>query len=516
MTLTTQQFVFGAQAADTLMGQTGRDRLYGGAGNDTLSGLGGGDHLEGNADNDSLLGGAGADTLLGGTGDDSLDGGADADILKGGIGSDSYILRAADGVTMDRILDADGQGSIKVVASDGSETVLGQGAIQRLADGTNLWRSEDKRFTYGTLTESDNSTTLTISGSGVTARVSNFTSGQLGITLEGQAPTQITPQTGLIIAGDLQWVEPPQYDELGNALTTGVVAVDRPDRLYDSVGHDRINSGGGADQVYAIRGGDDWIQTGSAWDYAEGGAGNDLIELGSERDAALGGAGDDQMYGDLWTPLQPVLAQTVAAGSEQADLLSGGGGDDSAVGGAGADALFGGDGRDLLVGGAGDDNMFGDRNSRGTDYFYWSIGRESILDGAGNVVGTNLVSSWIDPQLGAGQDADLMFGGAGADAMTGDGGDDYLDGGLGADMIVGGAGADVIFGAEDDDRLHGDGDSLNTASFIYVAPSAHGNDRIDGGDGNDTVNQQRFVARGSFLPRTAANDSDCALSRWAA
>ena len=120
--------------------------------------------------------------MLGGTGNDTLDGGAGVDILTGGQGSDTYTLRASDS-GIDTITDSDGLGSIKVIIADTSETTLGTGTINKIAGANNKWESEDKRFTYTTSQESDGSATLLITGAGVTARVENFSSGNLGITL---------------------------------------------------------------------------------------------------------------------------------------------------------------------------------------------------------------------------------------------------------------------------------------------------------------------------------------------
>jgi Lipase (class 3)/RTX calcium-binding nonapeptide repeat (4 copies) len=129
---------------------------------------------------DRFTGGDDADLLFGGSGDDTLDGGAASDKLYGGQGDDTYILRAGDS-GIDTIVDADGLGSIKVIAVDGSETILG-GTLNKLASN-NGWESQDKRFTYTTITANDGSQVLTISGKGVAVRVNHFTSGNLGISL---------------------------------------------------------------------------------------------------------------------------------------------------------------------------------------------------------------------------------------------------------------------------------------------------------------------------------------------
>ncbi|MFI5556271.1 calcium-binding protein [Streptomyces sp. NPDC051738] len=70
----------------------GNDTINGGPGNDTISGLAGNDTLNGNAGNDTLTGGRGNDTHLGGEGNDTLnavDNMIANDSLDGGLGFDT-------------------------------------------------------------------------------------------------------------------------------------------------------------------------------------------------------------------------------------------------------------------------------------------------------------------------------------------------------------------------------------------------------------------------------------------
>jgi hypothetical protein len=68
-----------SQAAVTLLGGDGDDRLRGGFGVDTLEGGAGADELDGQAGDDTLHGGAGDDKLAGYDGADLIDGGAGTD-----------------------------------------------------------------------------------------------------------------------------------------------------------------------------------------------------------------------------------------------------------------------------------------------------------------------------------------------------------------------------------------------------------------------------------------------------
>lgn len=484
-----QLISFGSDIGDVLNGITSRfgDHIYGGGGNDTISGLAGDDYLEGNAADDNLQGDDGNDVVLGGAGNDTLDGGKDIDTLKGGQGNDIYILRAETSDVTDTIIDSDGLGSIKVYGSDGSETILSMSGGKKLADGTNIWQSQDQRFTFTLIADSPTANTLRIDGAGVKALVRNFTSGNLGIDLPGAAAVPANPTTNLTILGDLEPVEPLGYDELDNVITTNVAAPDRTDTLFDSTGDDKIDAGGGADLVTGLRGGNDWIGSAEGDDVVFEYGGDDLIELGAGRDLGYGGAGKDRIYGRTAVGFDVVLGQTVAAPATERDIIDGGSGDDTLVGDAAADALFGADGKDVILGGAGDDNMFGDRATSKTLYGIADVQRVETYDAQGNLVSRSVVFTALEHELPQVQDADLMLGGAGADMILGDGGDDYLDGGLDNDYVAGGAGADALLGAEGDDVLDGDGEPVGAASLGYVAPEFHGNDFLDGGAGDDKL-----------------------------
>ncbi|MEM9219690.1 MAG: SGNH/GDSL hydrolase family protein [Cyanobacteria bacterium P01_F01_bin.150] len=119
-------------------------------------------------------------------------------------------------------------------------------------------------------------------------------------------------------------------------------------------------------------------------------------------------------------------------GTQELEILIGGGlddrinarqGNDLVIGGFGNDRLLGRQGRDLLNGGP------------GLDYLKGGAGRDDLYGG-------------IDADiLGGGKHNDRLMGGLGADALLGGAGDDWLDGGRGSDSLFGGPGADTyVFG----------------------------------------------------------------------
>ena len=75
-------------AAGTIFGDAGPNKLNGGPGDDFIFGLGGNDTITGGGGNDEVCSGKGNDTIYGGEGNDKLLGGEGKDKLWGGDGSD--------------------------------------------------------------------------------------------------------------------------------------------------------------------------------------------------------------------------------------------------------------------------------------------------------------------------------------------------------------------------------------------------------------------------------------------
>nr|WP_305792877.1 calcium-binding protein [Sedimenticola hydrogenitrophicus] len=358
--------------------------------------------------NDPLTqGGDKEDHLYGGKGDDLLEGKGGADYLEGGKGHDTY--RAGDG---DTLFDIDDNGQ---VLFEGKPLKGGT----RQNDGS--YQSADGVFTYqladGTLTVIDGNKTLTIN---------DFTSGDLGITLDDAAPEP--GDTTHTILGDRLWKdfdtdEPGiqvQYDALGNkVLDEGdIEAHDQEDTLYDSTGNDLIQSGGGEDFINAWRGGDDHIQAGTGQDKVYAGDGHDLIEGGADTDILAGNAGNDRLYADAEIEPGAFLASDTGQTTNTRDWLSGGAGDDLLVGSHGDDGLAGGTDNDLILGGAGDDNILGDSDytAQAFDWTYTDTDDGRVF---------SPVSGVTNPP---------------------DGGADVIHAGTGNDHVWAGVGDDVVFG----------------------------------------------------------------------
>lgn len=125
--------LLGDSGANRLQGLAGDDGLAGNDGNDTLIGDAGTDTLFGNDGNDLLQGGADADTLQGGAGNDRLVGGTGADQMEGGTGNDTFEV---DDIN-DTVVEISGEGTDRVTSfltsytlTDNVEVlVLGAGAL---------------------------------------------------------------------------------------------------------------------------------------------------------------------------------------------------------------------------------------------------------------------------------------------------------------------------------------------------------------------------------------------------
>jgi hypothetical protein len=241
---------------------------------------------------------------------------------------------------------------------------------------------------------------------------------------------------------------------------------------------DRTLAGRGAGTVAL---GFETHQGSSSWDYVH-------YDTAPGRACTIRGTdGPDDLVG---TPRADVIC---AGGGD--DRVAGLGGDDVLVGGEGDDTLLGGDGHDLLQGGWGADVLDGGADSgrseggQGPDRFVTGAvpdGAHQLVGGPGHDVAD--YSARIGPVT-------VTLDGLGGDGASGEGdavgapapwssspdieevlggqGDDVLVGGPWQETLVGGPGADVLRGSGGQDTLRG-------------ADGVQANDRLDGGDGQDT------------------------------
>lgn len=157
----------------------------------------------------------------------------------------------------------------------------------------------------------------------------------------------------------------------------------------------------------------------------------------------------------------------VVGGTENADVIVSGGGDDAIWGKGGNDRIEAGYGVDKVFGGEGDDII----TNAGTD-----IGEADFLHGnEGNDV------------IHGGSGLSLLFGNQGNDfIITGPDGKEAF-GGTGDDFILGGSGGDFLLGNEGNDWLEG-GQRFDTLSGenseLFFNSSIIGHDVMNGGSGD--------------------------------
>lgn len=301
-----------------------------------------------------------------------------------------------------------------------------------------------------------------------------------------------------------------------------IPGTEKDDQLYGTNGRDQILGFGGKDRLFGF-GGDDVIQGGAGDDRIEGNEGNDGLWGDAGRDELYGGTGNDTLHAgiggdhldggagtdtvsyadaqgyislnlelgrgvgdpeyypdraqDTYVSIENVYGSAFddsMVGSEVANVLRGGGGndflsgevgDDTLAGGTGRDRLYGGDGDDMLDGGAGGDKMWGgtgndtyvidhieDRVDEADDggippdgidtvKSSYSVSLSNTTIFKGDI--ENLTLTGSGNLNGSGNDLDnVLTGNTGANKLDGRAGDDTLAGGFGNDTLVGGAGSD--------------------------------------------------------------------------
>ena len=251
----------------------------------------------------------------------------------------------------------------------------------------------------------------------------NFTVENSSLVCDGKA---VTVNIGL---GQL----PTSGDDVilgtNNADTINAVAGD--DTICALAGNDVVNGGGGSDKIFGGAG-DDLLNGQGQVDYIYGQGGDDRINGGVDNDYLFGGSGDDDIRGQS--------GNDTLEGEGGVDQFFGGSGNDTIDVGTGgnrgtAQVIRGGGNNDTIIGSNDDDDIEG---GPGLDHIF---GR----DGDDRIRGNNA--------------RDELFGEGGNDQIEGGGSPDLLYGGDGNDLLIGGVGDDMLFGQSGDDILDGQGNT---------------------------------------------------------
>ncbi|HWV59574.1 MAG TPA: peroxidase family protein [Sphingopyxis sp.] len=221
--------------------------------------------------------------------------------------------------------------------------------------------------------------------------------------------------------------------------------------------------------------------------------GGDHVVLGGtdNADILIGGIGDDTLHGDGGNDrLEGGFGNDIINGGAGDDFIKDTGGDDNIKAGDGNDIVHAGPGLDLVLGGRGNDFIFlgTDEGSEvfageGDDFIYGNKNAERILGNEG--------SDWIETGTfdGApGDNFDEVFsrdGIDGHDVFLGDGGFDEFIGEGGDDIMVGSAGRGKMVGmsgfdwATYKDNTSGVNADLSIPIIFDEAPTIPGNAALD-------------------------------------
>jgi Ca2+-binding RTX toxin-like protein len=412
--------MLGGGGADTLVGDVGPNDLLGGPGNDVIKGRGA---VFNDCDCDTRF----SDVLDGGRGDDHIEGGStggrniDGERFIGGPGNDTF----------------EGGESGDVVAQDDLEGIL---SFSDAVDYSSAARRVQVDLEEGTAI------------------------GQGSDTFSEIASAMGSPHDDALIG-----------DQHSNFILGGGGS----DNLLGGGGSDLMSGNEGNDVVAGGEGDDETMGRDPGDDSFDGGAGTDLANFPDRPVQVDLGAGTATGHGgDSLSNFENVV------GSNEDDILVGDSHDNVLIGGAdcsptcsfGRDLISGGDGNDTLIGGkdlsggSGDDTLVrpgiesddgtGDGGT-GTDTLaYWSPLAELFFDGPVQVdlsAGTATTGSRTTVLT----DIENVVGSSLGDTLIGNGGSNMLSGREGNDDIEGGDGNDALFGRDDDDSLDG-GPGLNS------------------------------------------------------
>lgn len=287
---------------------------------------------------DAAIGGVGVDILNAGAGSDILVGGANADVLTGGIGSDTLLggqgydfYQFANGDGGDTIVDADGQGEIKI------NGITITGGKQFAGD---YWCSDDRQYDFSLISNGSGGTDLLIGKGSSLDRITirNWQAGQLGIQLSDAEPlAAVSTDHTLTLSGNpgegqqftMTDSTTESYSIAGTAYSDRITAGAGNDQIAVNGGIDKLNGGAGNDRLYdnAVVGIDEAIEAAKTTQVAttasifEGGTGDDLLVggvtnylyAGGGKDTLIGGGAGDILQGDTFdggygTPTDDVTA----------------------------------------------------------------------------------------------------------------------------------------------------------------------------------------------------------------
>jgi Ca2+-binding RTX toxin-like protein len=513
------------------------------------------DRLEGLGGDDDIAGLAGDDTITGGLGNDTIDPGPGDDVVTDAAGDETYRFAPGDGRV--QITDLAGTDRLEfaagIAATDVSVTQRdGADIILRFAG------SEDRVELLGALNDTSNRIEEIAFDGGPTWTYADL----IALLTAGDATAQVlvgSPDGDTIDGGDGDDDIDGTFgdDDLsGGAGSDTVAGGEGNDTLTGGPGADEL-LGGPGDDVYRYAAGDgqvsitdtDGVETieigpgllpADITVFAAGGADLVLQLTGTEDRLILKNVLTDPsaviesvVFDDstTWTHVDllgfaaaNVGDDDVVTGTEDADTIATGSGDDQIDGLGGADDIDAGPGNDTTEGGTGNDSVTGgpgndqlsDADGDDTYFFAPGDGQDVISDLAGTdaivfaagisasdvfftqpdandliirFVGSEdrirLANVLSDPsarieELRFDDGSSISFGDMLLAAQTPTDGPDAIFGIETGDALVGGSGDDALSGADGDDDLSG-------GAGADILEGSTGNDTLSGGTGPDSL-----------------------------
>lgn len=445
--------VVGTGAADIITGNNAANFLTGGGGDDALAGGSGNDTYLFNADN-SL----GTDTITDSVGIDTLDFsstptmGVTVNLLNAGLQAANANLSLV--LATATLLD-------NLVGSQGNDLLAGNGNINRLtgSGGDDVLDGAAGNDVYWFNTAAPSGVD-TINDSAGTADLLDFSTSVSGINIDMDAVgvTTVNANLGLFFTANNQ-IEKVTGSAFNDTITGNILN----NTILGGAGNDTLNGGAGNDiYVYDT----DVIQHGI--DTLLDSAGVDLLDfsLTTTRQIALnlGVTGDQVVNSNLTVNFVSTvdfenvyggaLVDTLT-GNDNANLMSGRGGNDILDGGQGNDVFqFDADvvlGNDTVIDGSGLDTIDFTGTTTGGITIDLSMTSLQVVR-SGNLGLTLSVGTDIERVIGSTQ-ADTITGNSVGNILMGGLGNDILDGGLGADILIGGTGGDTLIGGDGSDLI---------------------------------------------------------------
>lgn len=488
----------GGELADTFMGGGGADVINGGLGTDTAeysssavgvtvtladdgSGIGVGGDADGDALNsiENLIGSKLDDTLIGNAGLNRLEGGAGNDYFRSGAGGSSalptpvveFVIGGTGVDTVDysqsaaavvaRLSDSLTSGNLSTGGeADGDVLVTMENIIGSAFDDQLFGASAANRLDGGAGND------FLIGGAGADILIGGLGTDTAVYQTSGAGVTIVLDNTGaaLGVGGDAQ----------GDQLSTieNLIGSNFDDVLIGNASVNRLEGGGGNDLFRSGAGG--VANAAGPLEFLLGGDGIDTVDYSTSSSAVFarlsssGTSGfisqNGDAAGDVLLQMENVIGSNfgdLLHGTELANRIEGGDGNDTLVGFAGADVLIGGNGTDTA------------------DYSQSAAGVSVALSATGTTTGSSGDAAGdqltgIESLIGSNGN-DTLLGSAAGNKLVSGSGNDQMRGGSGADILSAtGTGAKTLFG----DGLV-DGGTAGQDTF-----------RILGGTGNVIVDYQ--------------------------